>query len=80
MQRLVESAEQAAVSAPRDGNVSPKYYASHRLNNFISDEKGPAQEVFLATNRHFDHLAVNVSLSAVLLPNGVKDNGEPCDR
>ncbi|XP_077255179.1 voltage-dependent calcium channel subunit stolid isoform X1 [Temnothorax americanus] len=72
--RLVESAEQAAVSAPRDGNVSPKYYASHRLNSFVSDEKGLAQDVFLTTNRHFDHLAVNVSLSAVLLPNGVKDN------
>ncbi|XP_011332586.1 voltage-dependent calcium channel subunit alpha-2/delta-3 isoform X3 [Ooceraea biroi] len=73
--RLVESAEQAAVSAPREGNVSPKYYASHRLN-FVSDEKGPAgmQEMFLAANRHFDHLAVNVSLSAVLLPSGVKDN------
>ncbi|XP_039313791.1 voltage-dependent calcium channel subunit alpha-2/delta-3 isoform X2 [Solenopsis invicta] len=72
--RLVESAEQAAVSAPREGNVSPKYYASHRLNNFVSDEKGPAQEMFLVANRHFDHLAVNVSLSAVLLPNGIKDN------
>ncbi|XP_011153333.1 voltage-dependent calcium channel subunit alpha-2/delta-4 isoform X1 [Harpegnathos saltator] len=74
--RLVESAEQAAVSAPREGNVSPKYYASHRLNNFVSDEKGfaGAQEMFLAANRHFDHLAVNVSLSAVLLPSGIKDN------
>ncbi|XP_018057604.1 PREDICTED: voltage-dependent calcium channel subunit alpha-2/delta-3 [Atta colombica] len=72
--RLVESAEQAAVSAPREGNMSPKYYASHRLNNFVSDEKGPTQEMFLATNRHFDNLAVNVSLSAVLLPNGIKDN------
>ncbi|KAL0126861.1 hypothetical protein PUN28_005311 [Cardiocondyla obscurior] len=72
--RLVESAEQAAVSAPRDGNVSPKYYASHRLNSFVSDDKGSAQDVLLAANRHFDHLAVNVSLSAVLLPHGVKDN------
>ncbi|KAL6257421.1 hypothetical protein P5V15_010993 [Pogonomyrmex californicus] len=72
--RLVESAEQAAVSTPREGNVSPKYYASHRLNAFVSDEKGGPQEVFLAANRHFDHLAVNVSLSAVLLPNGVKDD------
>lgn len=74
----MESAEQAAVSAPREGNVSPKYYASHRLNSFVSDEKGSAgaQEMFLAANRHFDHLAVNVSLSAVLLPSGVKDNGE----
>jgi len=78
LQRLVESAEQAAVSAPREGNVSPKYYASHRLNNLVSDDKDPIgmQEMFLATNRHFDHLAVNVTLSAVLLPSGVKDNGE----
>lgn len=75
----MESAEQAAVSAPREGNVSPKYYASHRLNNFVSDEKGPVQEMFLVVNRHFDHLAVNVSLSAVLLPNGVKDNGRHRD-
>jgi len=59
--------------------VSPKYYASHRLNNFISYEKGSAQDMFLATNRHFDNLAVNVSLSAVLLPNGIRDNGEHCD-
>jgi len=78
LQRLVESAEQAAVSAPREGNVSPKYYASHRLNNVVSDDKGSTgmQEMFLAMNRHFDHLAVNVTLSAVLLPSGVKDNGE----
>ncbi|XP_067207894.1 voltage-dependent calcium channel subunit alpha-2/delta-3 isoform X3 [Linepithema humile] len=74
--RLVESAEQAAVAAPREGNVSPKYYASHRLHNLVSDEKGSAgtQEMFLAANRHFDHLAVNVTLSAVLLPSGIKDN------
>lgn len=74
----MESAEQAAVSAPREGNILPKYYASHRLNNFVSDGKSAAgmQEMFLAANRHFDHLAVNVTLSAVLLPNGIKDNGE----
>ncbi|XP_029161776.1 voltage-dependent calcium channel subunit alpha-2/delta-3 isoform X2 [Nylanderia fulva] len=72
--RLVESAEQAAVSMPKEGNVSPKYYASHRLNNFVSDGKAGSQEMFLTVNRHFDHLAVNVSLSAVLLPSGVKDS------
>ncbi|XP_076167136.1 voltage-dependent calcium channel subunit stolid isoform X2 [Ptiloglossa arizonensis] len=72
--RLVESAEQAAVSAPRDGNVSPKYYASQRLDPFSGDGK-PAngQDTFLASNRHFDHLAVNVTLSTVLMPAGVKD-------
>ncbi|XP_050452759.1 voltage-dependent calcium channel subunit alpha-2/delta-3 isoform X1 [Cataglyphis hispanica] len=74
--RLVESAEQAAVSVPKEGNVSPKYYASHRLNSFVTDGKssGGAQEMFLTVNRHFDHLAVNVSLSAVLLPSGIKDS------
>jgi len=77
----VESAEQAAVSVPKEGNVSPKYYASHRLNNFVTDGKssGGAQEMFLTVNRHFDHLAVNVSLSAVLLPSGVKDSGKYCN-
>lgn len=74
----MESAEQAAVSVPKEGNVSPKYYASHRLNNFVTDGKSGAQEMFLTVNRHFDHLAVNVSLSAVLLPSGVKDSGKYC--
>ncbi|XP_053983489.1 voltage-dependent calcium channel subunit alpha-2/delta-3 isoform X3 [Hylaeus volcanicus] len=70
--RLVESAEQAAVSAPRDGNVSPKY--SQRMELFSGDGKsGNGQDTFLATNRHFDHLAVNVTLSTVLLPAGIKD-------
>lgn len=77
---MVESAEQAAVSMPKEGPVSPKYYASHRLNNFVSDGKPGAHEMFLTVNRHFDHLAVNVSLSAVLLPSGVKDTGKSCNR
>nr|XP_034193445.1 voltage-dependent calcium channel subunit alpha-2/delta-3 isoform X3 [Osmia lignaria] len=74
--RLVESAEQAAVSAPRDGNVSPKYYASQRFDSssFTGDGKTwTGEETFLSSNRHFDHLAVNTSLSTVLLPAGVKD-------
>ncbi|XP_076242434.1 voltage-dependent calcium channel subunit stolid isoform X2 [Calliopsis andreniformis] len=75
--RLVESAEQAAVSAPRDGSVSPKYYASQRLDALSGDGRtGSAngQENLLSTNRHFDHLAVNVTLSTVLLPVGVKES------
>nr|XP_012134761.1 PREDICTED: voltage-dependent calcium channel subunit alpha-2/delta-3 isoform X3 [Megachile rotundata] len=73
--RLVESAEQAAVSAPRDGNVSPKYYASQRFDaTFTGDGRTwTGQESFLSSNRHFDHLAVNATLSTVLLPAGVKD-------
>ncbi|KAK2576412.1 hypothetical protein KPH14_005750 [Odynerus spinipes] len=72
--RLMESAEQAAVSAPRDGNLSPKYHSSHRSNLFTSDSKGSdSREIFLSTNRHFDRLAVNVSLSSVLMPGGIKE-------
>ncbi|XP_046753352.1 voltage-dependent calcium channel subunit alpha-2/delta-4 isoform X1 [Diprion similis] len=73
--RIMESAEQAAVSAPRDVESPPKYYSSHRLNLFTKDKKiAPgAQEMILTPSRHFDHLPVNVSLSAVLLPFGVKD-------
>ncbi|XP_076670724.1 voltage-dependent calcium channel subunit stolid isoform X2 [Andrena cerasifolii] len=73
--RLVESAEQAAVSAPRDGNMSPKYYASQRLDSFSVDGKTSTtgQDNLLSSNRHFDHLAVNLTLSTVLLPAGVKD-------
>ncbi|XP_016908841.1 voltage-dependent calcium channel subunit alpha-2/delta-3 isoform X4 [Apis cerana] len=72
--RLVESAEQAAVSAPRDGNVAPKYYASQRFDSSSGEGKASitVQETFLSSNRHFDHLAVNVTLSTVLLPDGVK--------
>lgn len=74
--RLMESAEHAAVSAPREGNASPKYYASHRLNLFTEDGKvaSGAREMSLTPNRHFDHLAVNTSLSAVLLPPAIKDS------
>lgn len=73
----MESAEQAALSAPREGNASPKYYASHRLNLFTEDGKvaSGAREMSLTPNRHFDHLAVNASLSAVLLPPAIKDTG-----
>ncbi|XP_031772090.1 voltage-dependent calcium channel subunit alpha-2/delta-3 [Apis florea] len=72
--RLVESAEQAAVSAPRDGNVAPKYYASQRFDSSSGEGKASitGQETFLSSNRHFDHLPVNITLSTVLLPDGVK--------
>ncbi|KAL2728968.1 voltage-dependent calcium channel subunit alpha-2/delta-3 isoform X1 [Vespula squamosa] len=73
--RLMENAEQAAVSAPRDGNVSPKYHSSHRSNHFVGDGKGSSdsREVYLSMNRHFDRLAVNVSLSSVLMPAGIQE-------
>ncbi|XP_076758290.1 voltage-dependent calcium channel subunit stolid isoform X2 [Xylocopa sonorina] len=74
--KLVESAEQAAVSGPRDGNVSPKHYALQRSDISSGDGKTSAtgQETLFSPNRHFDHLAVNVTFSTVLLPAGVKDD------
>nr|XP_031849146.1 voltage-dependent calcium channel subunit alpha-2/delta-3 isoform X2 [Nomia melanderi] len=74
--RLVESAEQAAVSAPRDGNVSPKYYSSQRFDTFSGDGKSSAtgQENFLFSSRHFDHLPINLTFSTVLMPAGIKDD------
>ena len=79
LQRLVESAEQAAVSAPRDGSVAPKYHVSQRFDVSSVDGKilgTGGQEGFLSSNRHFDHLAVNVTFSAVLLPAGVREVGK----
>ncbi|XP_078047218.1 voltage-dependent calcium channel subunit stolid isoform X3 [Augochlora pura] len=73
--RLVESAEQAAVSAPRDGNVSPKYYSSQRTDTYSADGKSSTNgQDFLLSSRHFDHLPVNLTLSTVLLPSGVQDD------
>lgn len=80
----MENAEQAAVSSAGaggnggGGGAPPKYYASSRLNKFTDDGKlGPgAREMYLTANRHFDHTAVNLSLSAVLMPPGVKDSGK----
>ncbi|XP_033343038.1 voltage-dependent calcium channel subunit stolid isoform X1 [Megalopta genalis] len=73
--RLVESAEQAAVSAPRDGNVSPKYYSSQRTDAYSPDGKSSTSgQDFLLSSRHFDHLPVNLTLSTVLLPSGVQDD------
>lgn len=73
----MESAEQAAVSAPRDGTVTPKYFAAQRVDGASGDGKtANGQDSFLSSNRHFDHLAVNVTLSTVLLPAGVNDAGK----
>lgn len=75
---MVESAEQAAVSPPKDSSSSPKYYSSHNLNVFTDDGKVAegTRKMFLVPNPHFDRLPVNINLSAVLLPAGVQDTGE----
>ncbi|XP_057336996.1 voltage-dependent calcium channel subunit alpha-2/delta-3 isoform X1 [Microplitis mediator] len=74
--RLMESAEQAAVSSPRDSTTSPRYYSSHEINRFTDDGKltPGTRELLLSMNRHFDNLPVNLSMSAVLFPPGVEDS------
>ncbi|KAF7991299.1 hypothetical protein HCN44_002861 [Aphidius gifuensis] len=74
--RLMESAEQAAVSSPKEGSSSPKYYSSHEINKMTDDGKliSGSRELLLNGNRHFDNLPVNLSVSAILLPPGVKNS------
>ncbi|CAG5106549.1 Similar to Cacna2d3: Voltage-dependent calcium channel subunit alpha-2/delta-3 (Rattus norvegicus) [Cotesia congregata] len=74
--RLMESAEQAAVSSPRDPTTSPRYYSSHEINRFTDDGKltPGTRELLLSMNRHFDNLPVNLSMSAVLFPPSVDDS------
>ncbi|KAK0164848.1 hypothetical protein PV328_003419 [Microctonus aethiopoides] len=73
--RLMENAEQAAVSSPRDSATSPRYYSSHEINRITDDGKllPGSRELLMTMNRHFDNLPVNLSMSAVLLPPGVVD-------
>ena len=73
----MDSAEQAALShKPESGSV--KYYNARRLNEFGSDGRlqDGSKEMNLVQNRHFDQLAVNTSLSSVLLPPDVRDSGD----
>ncbi|XP_014216033.1 voltage-dependent calcium channel subunit alpha-2/delta-3 isoform X2 [Copidosoma floridanum] len=72
--KLMENAEQAAVSVSREGSSGPpKYLASHRINQVNEDGKPGPDSRNISGNRHFDHIAVNLSLSAVLMPSGLKD-------
>ncbi|XP_014599810.1 PREDICTED: voltage-dependent calcium channel subunit alpha-2/delta-3 isoform X1 [Polistes canadensis] len=72
--RLMENAEQAAVSPPRDANILPKY-SSYRYNLFTTDGKksSDSREIYLNTHHHFDWLAVNVTLSSVLVPGEIDE-------
>ncbi|XP_058802491.1 voltage-dependent calcium channel subunit alpha-2/delta-3 isoform X2 [Phymastichus coffea] len=75
--KLMEYAEEAskAAASPSSTSQPPKYYASKHINLFSDDGKlqPGSREMYLTGNRHFDHIAVNLSLSAVLMPPGVKD-------
>ncbi|KAG8330702.1 Voltage-dependent calcium channel subunit alpha-2/delta-4 [Homalodisca vitripennis] len=72
--RIMDSAEQAALSQKMEGGT-PKYYNSRKLANPGEEHRGPGwQELLLIPNRHFDHQAVNTSFSSVLLPQALSDS------
>lgn len=77
LQRIMDSAEQAALSPQPDIGQPFSYYNAKRLNLFASDGKpvDGTREMILTPNPHFDHLPVNVSFSSVLLPANVKEDG-----
>ncbi|XP_049864524.1 voltage-dependent calcium channel subunit alpha-2/delta-3 isoform X3 [Schistocerca gregaria] len=74
--RIMDSAEQAALSHRPERSSGARYYNSRRLNEYGPDGRlRPGyQEMALTPNRHFDQLAVNTSLSAVLMPPEVHDS------
>ncbi|KAG5895094.1 hypothetical protein JTB14_023267 [Gonioctena quinquepunctata] len=74
--RILDSAEQAALT-PRADNGQPfRYYNAKRLNAFGPDNR-PAEgtrDVTLIPNPHFDHLPVNTSLSTILMPDNIRES------
>lgn len=74
----MDSAEQAALTPQSDTGQPFSYYNAKRLNLFDQDGRpvDGTREMILTPNPHFDHLPVNVSLSSVLLPANVKEDGK----
>lgn len=80
----MDSAEAAALSASGGSDGSPGSYFDARWLNVHADDgtlAARARRLMLAPSRHFDHIAVNSSYSAVLMPpyinvEGLFDNRE----
>ncbi|CAG9135650.1 unnamed protein product [Plutella xylostella] len=67
----MDSAEAAALSSSGGSDGSPGSYYDARWLNVHSDDgtlAARARRLMLAPSRHFDHIAVNTSYSAVLMP------------
>ncbi|XP_067002670.2 voltage-dependent calcium channel subunit alpha-2/delta-3 [Anabrus simplex] len=71
--RIMDSAEQAALSHKFEPGLSFKYLNSRKLNEYAPDGRllDGYQELALTPNSHFDQLAVNTSMSSVLMPANV---------
>lgn len=74
----MDSAEQAALTPQNDNGQQFTYYNAKRLNVFAPDGRplDGTREMTLTPNPHFDHLPVNTTLSSVLTPSNVKENGK----
>ncbi|XP_052757555.1 voltage-dependent calcium channel subunit alpha-2/delta-4 isoform X3 [Galleria mellonella] len=69
--RIMDSAEAAALSASGSGDGAPGSYYDARWLNVHADDgtlAARARRLLLSPSRHFDHIAVNTSYSAVLMP------------
>jgi hypothetical protein len=74
----MDSAEAAALSAG-GGDGSPGSYYDARWLNVHADDgtlAARARRLLLAPSRHFDHIAVNTSYSAVLMPPYIDTDGK----
>ncbi|XP_059050982.1 voltage-dependent calcium channel subunit alpha-2/delta-4 isoform X3 [Achroia grisella] len=69
--RIMDSAEAAALSASGSNDGAPGSYYDARWLNVHADDgtlAARARRLLLYPSRHFDHIAVNTSYSAVLMP------------
>lgn len=78
MQRIMDSAEAAALSAGSGNDGAPGSYYDARWLNVHADDgtlAARARRLMLIPSRHFDHIAVNTSYSAVLMPPYINTEG-----
>lgn len=74
----MDSAEAAALSAGSNSDVPPGAYYDARWLNVHADDgtlAARARRLLLSPSRHFDHIAVNTSYSAVLMPPYINTDG-----
>uniref|UniRef100_A0A1I8NBR2 VWFA domain-containing protein n=2 Tax=Musca domestica TaxID=7370 RepID=A0A1I8NBR2_MUSDO len=82
--RIMDSAEQAALSeldaqGSHSGSSNNQHYDARRINEYNADGKlaDGARHMDIRFMRRFERLPVNLSLSSILVPNGVSlDDGD----
>lgn len=75
----MDSAEAAALSSNGGSDGTPGSYYDARWLNVHADDgtlAAKARRLQLTPSRHFDHIAVNTSYSAVLMPPYINTEGK----